>query len=128
MNHEQDTAKAIISLLDDELASMDANVVNKLVTARQQALSAMRASHQTAMADSRGGVLRLFGDNISSGRNLTIVVLLASLAFFAFITTQELTSQDGIEQDDAFILGSELPPEAYLDKGFDTWLAQDSSH
>ncbi|OAM51757.1 hypothetical protein A7981_09830 [Methylovorus sp. MM2] len=128
MNHEQDTAKAIISLLDDELASMDANVVNKLVTARQQALSAMRASHQTAMADSRGGVLRLFGDTISSGRNLTIVVLLASLAFFAFITTQQLTSQDVIEQDDAFILGSELPPEAYLDKGFDTWLAQDSSH
>jgi len=128
MNHEQDTAKAIISLLDDELASMDANVVNKLVTARQQALSAMRASHQTALADSHGGVLRLFGDTVSSGRNLTIVVLLASLAFFAFITTQQLTSQDGIEQDDAFILGSELPPEAYLDKGFDTWLAQDSSH
>jgi hypothetical protein len=29
-------------------------------------------------------------------------------------------------QSDAYLLGSELPPEAYLNEGFDTWLSENS--
>jgi hypothetical protein len=41
------------------------------------------------------------------------------LTFFA---VQQLGSTNNLENSDAFLLASDLPPEAYADKGFDAWI------
>jgi hypothetical protein len=59
-------------------------------------------------------------------RAIMPAVMLIGAVLIAFVITQQLTNQPAIEQSDAFLLGSELPPEAFVDKGFDAWLARSS--
>jgi hypothetical protein len=125
MKPEQDTAKIIIQMLDERVATLDDSIVNQLANARKQALLA-HAQHASANTAQGHGVLRLFSHYIHSPRALMSTALVASAVFVAFILTQHLTGEDNAEQGDAFLLASELPPEAYLDKGFDTWLEQTS--
>jgi hypothetical protein len=49
-------------------------------------------------------------------------LLAAILTFFALQHNAINTPVDG----DALLLASELPPEAYVDKGFDAWLEHSS--
>jgi hypothetical protein len=44
----------------------------------------------------------------------------------AFYAAQQFGSNANLEEGDAFLLASDLPPEAYADKGFDTWLVSKS--
>jgi hypothetical protein len=40
----------------------------------------------------------------------------------AFFVVQQVEFEDNSKSSDAFLLASELPPEAFADKGFDIWL------
>lgn len=126
MKSEKDTAKEITQLLDESVVSLDTKITSQLAHARSQAIAALAAHARTASASEGAGVIRLFADYIHHHRLLTSTALLASAVFIAFLTTQQLTGGDVMDQGDAFLLGSELPPEAYLDKGFDAWLEQSS--
>lgn len=123
MQAEKDTAKEIIQLLDESAAALDGSIVRQLASARQQALLA-HAQHASANSTQGHSVLRLFGSYMHSPRALMSTALLASAVFVAFLLTQNFTSDGNTGQSDAFLLASELPPQAYLDKGFDTWLEQ----
>jgi len=128
MNQEQETAREIIRLLDEKAAVLDDKIVSRLASARQQAVSA-HAQRARVSADAQsGGLLRLFGDYIHHHRALMSTAALCGAVLIAFVVTQQMSGQDVSEQGDAFLLSSELPPEAYADKGFDTWLAQNSQH
>lgn len=53
-------------------------------------------------------------------------------AIFAFVIAslflmQQINSNNNLEMSDAYLLASELPPEAFADKGFNTWLASASN-
>ena len=48
-----------------------------------------------------------------------LVVCVMLLTFFA---VQQFSVNHQIENSDAFLLASDLPPEAYADKGFTAWL------
>jgi hypothetical protein len=128
MKTEHETAKEIVSLLDDSTAKLDREVLDRLYAARMKAVGNLAAQKQAASAsgaDGLGHVLRLFGDYMHQHRLLMPAVMIASAALVAFIVTQQMV-QPSIEQGDAFLLGAELPPEAFLDKGFDTWVARTS--
>lgn len=126
MKSEKDTVKEIIQLLDESAASLDTKITGQLANSRNEAVAVLVARTRTASAGEGAGVVRLFSDYIHHHRLLTSTVLVCSAVFIAFLTTQQLTSRDTMDQGDAFLLGSELPPEAYLDKGFDAWLEQTS--
>ena len=129
MKTERETAKEIVSLLDESSAKLDREVLDRLYAARMKAVGNLAAQRQAAAAsgaDGRGHVLSLFGSYLQEHRLLMPAVMIASAALVAFIVTQQIVNQPSIEQGDAFLLGAELPPEAFLDKGFDTWVARTS--
>ena len=125
MKSEKDTVKEIIRLLDESVATLDSSIIKQLAGARKQAVLA-HAKHASAGGLDGHSVLRLFTDYIHSPRALMSTALVASAVFVAFFLTQQFTGDENLEQGDAFLLASELPPQAYLDKGFDTWLEQSS--
>jgi len=127
MKQEKDTAKEIISYMDESVENIDAHIVVKLANARKQAVAALSA--QTKTADGIGHrILQLFDDYIHNHRAIASTAMVCSVALVAFLVTEQISRQEMIEQGDAFLLGSELPPEAFLDKGFSTWLERTSQH
>jgi hypothetical protein len=129
MKTEQETAKEIISLLDESTSQLDRQLLDRLYSARMKAVGRLAEHKQEVSAQSSDGfghVLRMFGDFLHHHRIATPAVIICTAAIVAFIATQQLADQPSIEQGDAFLLGAELPPEAFLDKGFDTWVARTS--
>ena len=129
MKTEQETAKEIIGLLDESTNKLDREVLDRLYTSRMQAVSHLVAHRQEVSVRSEegsGSVLRLFGNYLYHHRIAMPAAIICSAALVVFIVTQQLVSQPPIEHGDAFLLGAELPPEAFLDKGFDTWVARTS--
>lgn len=129
MKTEHDTAKEIIGLLDESTTRLDRDVLDRLYAARMKAVGHLAERKQTVAvteASGFGHVMRLFGSYMHEHRIVMPAVMICSAALVAFIATQQLIIQPSIEQGDAFLLGAELPPEAFLDKGFDTWVARTS--
>jgi Protein of unknown function (DUF3619) len=116
---EKKQAKEIVNLLDKDLATIDPLTVSKLKYAREKALSQMPAN----ASFNHGGILYLLGTHIYQQKvRLMLIGLLLILGVFLMVYQN---AQDD-RQSDAYLLGSELPPEAYLNEGFDTWLSENS--
>jgi hypothetical protein len=116
---ENKQAKEIINLLDKDLANIDPLTASKLKYAREKALSQMP---ENATFNHRG-VLYLLGTHTHQQKlRLMLIGLLLILGVFLMVYQN---AQDD-RQSDAYLLGSELPPEAYLNEGFDTWLSENS--
>lgn len=116
---EKKQAKEIVNLLDKNLATIDPLTVSKLKYAREAALSQMPAN----ASFNHRGILYLLGTHAYQQKvRLILIGLLLILGVFLMIYQN---AQDD-RQSDAYLLGSELPPEAYLNEGFDTWLSENS--
>ncbi|MDX9951877.1 MAG: DUF3619 family protein [Methylophilaceae bacterium] len=129
MKTEQDKAKEIIDLLDEGTARLDRKVLDRLYAARTQAVGQLVERRQLAAqreADGVGHVLRMTGDYLHQHRAIMPAIMIISAALLVFAITQQMMPQPAVEQGDAFLLGAELPPEAFVDKGFDAWLARSS--
>ncbi len=127
MKQEKDTAKEIVSYLDESVTQLDAQIVAKLATARKRAVAVFSARAKSA--DHAGHhILHLLNDYIHNHRALASTAMVCSVALVAFMVTEQISRQEMVEQGDAFLLGSELPPEAFLDRGFNTWLEHTSQH
>ena len=126
MTDEKDTAKAIIGLLDESASKLDQNITARLARAREEAVGKLAQGVRTAGGNSgRSGIATLFMDYFSQHRMVSSAALAFSAVLVAFIATQQLNNQEE-GQGDAFLLASELPPEAFLDKEFHTWLEKSS--
>lgn len=127
MMNEKDTAKAIIDLLDESASSLDKNIMDKLALARQQAVGKLAHDAQATTGQTGSGNLAaLFMDYFYHHRAVSSAVLAGSALLIAFVTTQQFQNNEAEGQGDAFLLASELPPEAFLDKEFHVWLEQTS--
>lgn len=129
MNHEQDSAKEIIAYLEASTAEISPDLLASLADSRERAVTLLARHHELAAGASRNGVagvLRLFGETLQQHRIMMSAGLVASAVFVAFLVTQQFSGQQALDHGDAFLLASELPPEAYLDRGFDVWLERTS--
>jgi hypothetical protein len=126
MKNEHDTARDIVGLLEESTRQLDRKIVARLADARQQAVAAMQAQAPIAAGSSGLGhlILRYMGQH----RFVMPTAMMCGAVLLAFIVTQQFTGLDSHEQGDAFLLASDLPPEAYLDQGFDEWLERTSQH
>jgi hypothetical protein len=126
MMDEKNTAKAIVSLLDESTSRLDQNITARLARAREQAVGKLaQGAHAAQGHSSRAGVTALFMDYFTHHRAASSAALAFSALLVAFVTTQQFNNEaEG--QGDAFLLASELPPEAFLDKEFHTWLEESS--
>jgi hypothetical protein len=124
--NETETAKKITAYLDQGASQLKAGTAYKLQLARQAALAAagqVQRSPELALASAGGGSPGR-GRPLFADARLWLGVLLIAGSFFAFQTWQTAQQQRDIEETDAALLTSELPIEAYLDRGFQNWLQQ----
>ena len=113
----------------NEGARLDAPVTERLRAARERALARQR------LEPARLGGLAVAGSAIGrfggpSGFSLRVLVPLAVLviglsAIWGWQQNQRIAE---VEEIDVQLLTDELPPEAYLDKGFEAWLKKRSSY
>lgn len=129
MKTEHDTAKEVISFLDESTTQLDREVLDRLYAARMKAVSRLAERKQAAIVTDTNGighVLRFFSDYMHQHRAVMPAVMICGAALMVFVVAQQLVTQPSLEQGDAFLLGAEIPPEAFLDKGFETWVARTS--
>ena len=121
--NEQETAKKITGYLDRATAGLKAGTAFKLQRARQHALAGLSAPQQApefALAGAGGatfGGRRYFAD-----ARIWIGLLLLVGGILSYQYWQAAQQARDIEEIDAAILSSDLPIEAYLDRGFQAWL------
>ena len=121
--NERETAKKLIGYLDAGVSALKPGVAYRLQQARQKALAGaaepLRA-RELALAGGRGS----FQDrrNLLMDARIWISVLVLVGGVLSFQYWQSTQQARDIEETDAAILSSELPIEAYLDRGFQNWL------
>lgn len=128
-NAEAQVANAIVGLLDGQVQHIDAEFAGRLSTARGLAVNRL-VERQAQMASAHGigrsgNVLQLFGGYVGQylGHHRFMSFMLVGAAILiAFFAAEQFGFNNNLEHSDAFLLASDLPPEAYADKGFDTWL------
>lgn len=121
---EAQVAHYIADLLDEHAQHVTAVTAKRLSAARGLAVKRL-AGQQTQTIHHSGNELSWFGSNveqyIAHHRAISAAVVLGAM-LLAFFATQQFGVNTNLENSDAFLLASDLPPEAYADKGFDTWL------
>lgn len=125
MNPQQELelAQKIAALLKQDAAQIDDPIAEKLLAARKKALAHFPDAPAHAWSPvAAGGVGRLFEPFTHSLR--AGLLLLALLAALGGVVAWHTASQQGSEiaDIDTGLLTDELPINAYLDKGFDSWV------
>ena len=127
MNHDQEEfARKITAYLDRGTADLRAGTVYRLQQARAKALARLSAQPVGA-AESR--LARVFagggtggGGRVRRGAWLGFGVLLIAAAGFGYQQWLLYQQTREIAEIDVEILTSDLPIDAYVDRGFQTWL------
>jgi hypothetical protein len=125
---DEDFAKKIATYLDQGAAELKAGTVYRLQLAREQALArigdpkrvpatALARSYALAGSGTVGG-----GGSFWASGKLWLGIVLIVIASLAYQQWQAYQQQLDIEETDAAILSSDLPIDAYLDRGFQAWL------
>jgi hypothetical protein len=126
---ESETAKKITTYLDSGAATLKAGTAYRLQQARAAALArlgepAQAAGRQMAHALAGGGATGTVGRRPAPG-SLRLWLGMAALVAFAAFGWQQWKAVQQVrefEELDAQILSSDLPIDAYLDRGFQNWL------
>lgn len=122
---EEEIAHNIVGLLNDRaqhLTSMEAQglasarklAVNRLVSLQTQGETFHGVNHG-------GGVLQWFGHYVER-HHVTSTALVIGAMLLTIFAVQHFELSGNLEGGDAFLLASDLPPEAYADKGFSAWV------
>ena len=124
---EQEFAKGIVRVLDHGVEHLEPAVRERLLVARNTALSHYREQPQAVLGLAWAGALvaRIEEHRLYNARNLiaaaAMLVALAGIAYWQFMGPANGLTNDFADIDMG-LLTDELPINAYLDKGFDSWL------
>lgn len=126
LQQNEELAAKIAALLDQSTQELDSKTADRLLAARKEALAHFTEEPVHAWAsvsEGRTGLLgRLFepfNHNLRAG--FVLIALLVSLAGFVAWQTFGQQGSEIAEIDEA-LLTDELPINAYLEKGFDSWV------
>jgi hypothetical protein len=124
--NDRDFAKKITTYLDHGTVELKAGTAYKLQLARGKALARLtdpKRAVERQLEIAGAGVGTVGGGNrirVSTRYWLGILVVIATL--FGVQQWQAYQQLRDIEETDAAILSSDLPIDAYLDRGFQNWL------
>jgi hypothetical protein len=126
MKTEQDFANKIKGYLDNDAANLKAGTAYRLQLARQEALARLAdprraAELRTAPAFAGGGTAG-GGRSLWTSGKLWLGILLIAAVGVGFQQWRAYQQLADVEETDAAILSSDLPIDAYLDRGFQNWL------
>lgn len=112
-NLEEQQAKVLTGLLEDHAQRLSMRTLKKLEDGRFRALAAHQEG-QGASVNSDGSLNHWMVWIDHHRLAFAGVILIAMIS--SFIVFQNLNNN---ETSDAFLLGADLPPEAFVDKGFE---------
>ncbi len=119
---DEQVAKLAANLLNDNAQHLNAVTLQRLSEARGLAVNQLAASQGVNQS---GNVLQWighgFGGYFEQHRLMSAAIIVGAM-LLTFFAAQKFNADNNLENSDAFLLASELPPEAFADKGFDTWL------
>jgi len=120
---EHELAKKLVQHLDYGVDRLEPRVRERLLTARKAALSSYRAQPEPVLGLAWAGqaAARIMEPNFYDARNLIAITALV-LALVGVAWWQGNAPVNDIADIDTSLLTDELPVNAYLDKGFDSWL------
>ncbi len=124
MSNEKEISTKITSYLDTGTAGLKAGTAYRLQLAREQALSRLgepRRASSLLLAGAGGG-------SFGGGRHLLtdlriwigVLLIVGGTLYYQYWQASQLVRE--IADTDAAILTSDLPIEAYVDRGFQNWL------
>jgi len=122
MNHqEHELAGKIVRHLNYGAEQIDATTRGHLLAARKQALSHYQDKPQPVWNLAWAGhSMRVGGHRFETRHLIAVAALIAALIAVAY--WQNLTPSNDIAEVDLGLLTDDLPINAYLDRGFDSWL------
>ena len=130
INTEEQLAHGISSVLNEHSQHLTSHQLQRLAQAREQAVSRL-SLRQSQSVQSSGNALQWLGhqmgDYIGHHRAMS-TAMIAGVMLLTFFAAQQFDFNNNLENSDAFLLASELPPEAFADKGFDTWVDSKASY
>lgn len=125
MTHEHDIAAEVSRVLDFGTSRIDPDTAGKLQAARLLAVETAAARvHTVPVETALAGTGRQMAAHWRHPSVAVTALLLLALVLLASLMTQQKRAVP--VEADALLLASELPPEAYIDQGFDAWLKQSS--
>ena len=110
-------AKQIAGLLDNHANRLSMRTFKQLETARENAVKAHAQQQISGTSVNADGTISQLSAWVGHHRMMTIG-LLAGAILVGFMMMQNI-NQKNIEGGDAFLLSAELPPEAFVDRGFE---------
>jgi hypothetical protein len=133
MTQESETAKKITAYLDAGTAGLKAGTAYRLQLARARALARL-AQPEPAGELAFAGAAATLG-RAGRPRGLTgaplgwlAVALIAATALFGWQQWRAVQQVKELQDIDTQILSSDLPIDAYLDRGFQNWLKASFEH
>ncbi len=121
--NEQDFHNRIRQHLNVAARNCPAPVANRLLEARQLALSRQK---QTVRKLSLAGIGQTLSEHlVPHGRTTLATILVVLLALGSGFLGEWQHTAD-LEEVDSALLADDLPIDAYLDRGFDAWVQNDS--
>lgn len=121
---EEKMARQIGGLLNERAQHLSAETIQRLSVARNLAVEQLSAQ-QSQSLQQNGNLLTWLGGSVGQyfGHHRAMsAAMLAGVMMLTFFAAQQFSVNNNLENSDAFLLASELPPEAFADRGFDTWL------
>ncbi len=110
----EDQAKQMVSLLDKNAQHLSMRTLKKLEEGRAQAIR-VHAQYQSGHVSNTDGTLSQFSHWADNHRLVSVSLIAVTVAVFLIISQSFMRS----DTSDAFLLSAELPPEAFVDLGFE---------
>jgi len=127
-SQDNEFAKKLTSYLDDGAANLKAGTAYRLQLARAEALARLGdpqrapATRMSAALAGAGSGTVGGGSGLRTNAKFLVGVLVIVVAYFGYNQWQAYQQLTDIQETDAAILSSDLPIDAYLDRGFQNWL------
>lgn len=124
--HEHETAQKIARVLDRSTRDMGGETVARLAAAREQALAGYHVAPGWKLALAGSWASRN-GERPAAGLRYALPIALLIIGLTGIGYWQSGNWQNNELADlDVRLLTDDLPIDAYLDKGFDSWLKRQS--
>jgi hypothetical protein len=124
---EHELAKKLVQYLDYGVDHLEPGVRERLAAARRSALSHYREKPETVLGLAWAGqAAHWLAEHRSHSARLLIAAAALVLATAGVVYWQNAGPANGLTDIDLNLLTDELPINAYLDKGFDSWLKRSS--
>lgn len=125
MSREEQLARQICHVLDRGTEKLDHGIAERLRAARERALQRQRVAKLSPAPAivGAGGTALLGGDEEKHPLRTLVLILAIALGMAMSFYWNSFEQVDRNETIDSAILADDLPPNAYLDPGFQAWLS-----